>query len=58
MQRDQVFQQFDESPAIDDEAKEKVKEIKKRVDKDRKITTLGDLEVLQELKKKMEGESE
>lgn len=58
MQRDQVFSHFDESPAIDDEAKEKVKEIKKRVDKDRVITTLGDLEVLQELKKKMESTGE
>jgi len=54
MQRDSIFSRFNESPAIDDEAKTKVKEIKKRVDKDRKITTLGDLEVLQELKKKME----
>jgi len=58
MQRDQVFSHFDESPAIDDEAKAQVKEIKKRVDKDRKITTLGDLEVLQELKKKMESNGE
>lgn len=55
MQRDAVFKEFDDSPAIDDEAKKKVKEIKKRVDKDRKITTFGDLEALQELKKKMEG---
>ena len=55
MKRDSVFQQFDDSPAIDDEAKKKVKEIKKRVDKDRGITTFGDLEALQELKKKMEG---
>lgn len=58
MQRDSVFQQFDDSPAIDDEAKAKVKEIKKRVDKDKKITTLGDLQVLQDLKKKMESGDE
>lgn len=56
MQRDVVFKKFDESPAIDDEAKKQVKEIKKRVDKDRKITTLGDLQVLQDLKKKMEDD--
>jgi len=58
MQRDEVFKHFDDSPAIDDEAKKEVKEIKKRVDKDRKITTLGDLQVLQDLKKKMEGQQE
>jgi len=58
MQRDQVFNTFIESPAIDDEAKEKVKEIKKKVNKDRKITTLGDLQVLQDLKKKMESGNE
>jgi hypothetical protein len=58
MQRDMVFNTFQESPKLDDEDKKKVSEIKKRVDKDRKVTTFGDLEALQELKKKMEGESE
>lgn len=58
MQRDAAFKPFLDSPAIDDEAKEKVKEIKKKVDKDRKITTFGDLETLQELKKRMEEEGE
>lgn len=56
MQRDEAFKPMFESPAIDDEAKEKLKEIKKRVDKDKKITTFGDLQVLQDLKKKMEQE--
>ena len=55
MQRDAAFKPFLDSPAIDDEAKEQVKQIKKKVDKDRKITTFGDLEALQALKKKMEG---
>jgi len=54
MQRDQVFDRFDESSAIDGEAKAKLKEIKKKVNKDRQITTLGDLQVLQDLKQKME----
>ena len=54
MQRDQIFDRFDESPAIDDEDKAKVKEIKKKVNKDRKITTFGDLQALQDLKQKME----
>jgi ribosomal protein L34E len=54
MQRDAAFKPMFDSPAIDDEAKEKLKEIKKRVDKDKKITTFGDLQALQDLKKKME----
>jgi len=56
MQRDQVFQTFDESPSLNEDEKDQVKEIKKKVDKDKKITTFGDLKVLQELKKKMENE--
>lgn len=55
MRRNATFKPFFDSPAIDDEAKEQVKQIKKKVDKDRKITTFGDLEALQELKKKMEA---
>lgn len=54
MRRDQVFNHFTENPKIDDAEKEQVKEIKKRVDKKKGITTFGDLEVLQRLKKKME----
>jgi len=54
MQRDQVFNHFAESPHLDKEDKEKVQEIKKRVDKTKVITTFGDLQALQDLKKKME----
>ena len=55
MQRDQVFGTFQDSPHLDDQDKQKAKEIKKKVDKDRVVTTFGDLEALQALKKKMEG---
>jgi hypothetical protein len=58
MQRDEVFQTFDESPNLNEAEKDQVKDIKKKVDKDKKITTFGDLEVLQKLKKKMENEKE
>ena len=54
MQRDRVFNHFAESPHLDKEDKEKVQEIKKRVDKTKVITTFGDLQALQDLKKKME----
>ena len=56
MQRDQVFNVFSESTNLNEEEKDQVKDIKKKVDKDKKITTFGDLEVLQKLKKKMENE--
>jgi len=55
MKRDKIFNHFIESPAIDDEAKKEVKEMKKRVDK-KKTATFGDLEVLQKLKEKMEND--
>ena len=55
MQRDSVFGTFQESSNLDEQDKQKVKEIKKRVDKERVVSTFGDLEALQELKKKMEG---
>jgi hypothetical protein len=58
MRRDMVFNTFQESPKLGDEDKKKANEIKKKVDKDRKITTFGDLEALQELKKKMESRDE
>lgn len=54
MRRDEVFNHFSENPKLDDVEKEQVKEIKKRVDKKKGITTFGDLQVLQDLKKKME----
>jgi hypothetical protein len=54
MRRDEVFNHFSESPNLVEQDKKKVEDIKKKVDKDRKITTFGDLEALQELKKKME----
>jgi len=53
MQRNQVFGQFTNSTILDDEEKQKVQEIKKQVDK-KKTATLGDLNVLQQLKAKME----
>ena len=55
MQRDSVFNTFQESPNLDEQDKQKAKDIKKKVDKDRVVTTFGDLEALQELKKKMKG---
>ena len=55
MQRDSVFNTFQESPNLDEQDKQKAKDIKKKVDKDRVVTTFGDLEALQALKKKMEG---
>lgn len=58
MKRDQAFSEFEESPKLNNEEKEKVKDIKKRVDKDRKVTTFGDLQALQDLKKKMENNNE
>lgn len=53
MQRNQVFNHFTKSDHLDNQEKQKVKEIKKRVDK-KKVATLGDLDVLQQLKEKME----
>jgi len=58
MKRDMVFNTFQESSKLDDEDKKKANEIKKRVDKDRKVTTFGDLQALQDLKKKMEDGDE
>lgn len=54
MQRDQVFTHFKESPVLNPEEKEKVEVIKKQADK--KKMTFGDLDVLQQLKAKMEAE--
>ena len=54
LERDTVFSHFDKSPHLNEDEKKSVKEIKKRVDKTRVVTTFGDLGVLQDLKKKME----
>ena len=54
MRRNEVFSNFRESPSLDPEEKNEVKSIEKRAEK--KKCTLGDLEVLQNLKAKMEAE--
>ena len=54
MRRDQVFTHFKESPSLDNEEKKEVESIQKRADK--RKATFGDLEVLQNLKAKMEAE--
>jgi hypothetical protein len=58
LRRKEVFDVFKESPVLDKEDKEKVEKIEKRVERspEKKITTFGDLKVLQDLKAKMEGE--
>jgi hypothetical protein len=56
MRRDEVFTHFKESPTLDSEEKEKVEKIQKVVEK-KKVITFGDLEVLQQLKAKMEKEN-
>lgn len=53
IQRNQVFNRFDESTGLTKLQKDTAKEIKKRVDK-KKTATLGDLDVLQKLKEQME----
>lgn len=59
LRREQVFDVFKESPALKPEEKEEVEKIEKRVERspDKKITTFGDLKVLQDLKAKMEEEN-
>lgn len=55
MRRTAMFNTFTENPTLDEHEKETVKEIQKNVEKNKKHTaTFGDLEVLQNLKKKME----
>jgi len=54
MKRDQLFSSFKENPALNKEEVKKVDEIHKRVDR-KKVATFGDLEVLQNLKAKMEA---
>lgn len=52
--RSEVFSQFKETPSLNNGEKQNISEIEKRANK--KKMTFGDLEVLQELKKKMEKE--
>ena len=56
LQREGVFNHFQESPYLDDEEKKTAKDIEKRVERSqkKKVTTFADLGVLQELKAKME----
>lgn len=54
--RAEVFSHFTENPILAESEKTEVKEIQKRVEKNR-TATFGDLEVLQRLKEKMENES-
>lgn len=54
MQRDQIFSHFRESPALDQEDKKEVEVIEKKAAK--RKATFGDIEVLQQLKAKMEAE--
>lgn len=57
MRRDQYFNQFYENKNISFDEKGNVKKIQNKVEK-KKVATFGDLEVLQELKRKMEKEDE
>jgi len=60
LKREGVFNQFKESEKLEPEEVQKVEEIEKRVERSqtKKITTFGDLEVLQQLKAKMEAEND
>jgi hypothetical protein len=60
LRREETFDVFKESQALEPEEKEKVEEIEKRVERspEKKITTFGDLKVLQDLKAKMEKDGE
>lgn len=57
MKRDETFDVFKNSERLQPEEKKVVGEIQKRVEKsqEKKITTFGDLQVLQDLKAKMES---
>ena len=58
MQRGAMFNHFKESPVLNEEEKERVKEIEEKVEVNKKHkATFGDIEVLQQLKAKMEAES-
>lgn len=57
LKREGVFDTFKESPDLEKKEKKQVEQIEKRVERspDKKITTFGDLKVLQDLKAKMES---
>jgi len=58
LQRAETFDVFKDSEKLQPEEKKQVEEIEKRVEKsqEKKITTFGDLQVLQDLKAKMESD--
>ena len=58
LRREETFDVFKESEKLKPEEKEQVEEIEKRGERspDKKITTFGDLKVLQDLKAKMEAD--
>ena len=58
LRREETFDVFKESERLQPEEKKQVEEIEKRVEKsqEKKITTFGDLKVLQDLKAKMEAD--
>lgn len=58
MRRSEVFDVFKSSDKLTPSDKEEVERIKKKVERspDKKVSTFGDLEVLQQLKAKMEAE--
>lgn len=60
MKRSEVFDKFKDSKNLNPDEKEQVKDIEKRVEKSQKkvVTTFGDLQVLQDLKAKMENNGE
>lgn len=59
LRREQVFDTFKNSPSLQPEEKKEVERIEKKVERspEKKITTFGDLKVLQDLKAKMEEEN-
>lgn len=56
MRRAESLNTFNESPHLDNTEKEKAKQIHKKAEKKKKVT-FGDLQELQDLKKKMENEN-
>lgn len=58
LQREETFDVFKDSDKLQPEEKDQVEKIEKKVERspDKKITTFGDLKVLQDLKAKMESD--
>jgi hypothetical protein len=57
MQRGQMFSSFTSSPSLNPSEVKVVEKIQKKIENNPKhVTTFGDLEVLQQLKKKMEDD--